>query len=199
MSGIQPYDRGQIILEKMHPFMKECFSHSCNVLQQKLEKSGYQDWEMLQFILKDVLFYAKCLQEQHKKGKIQYIIFSYLQGASLKETIEIKIDLFDEFFYLDMEECTGYFTPGIMQAQYMLDIEKLHREAEKNFIRLQMWELRELEIKYATYYKHICGRMLESMSDLIMETLLAGEIALTEDIKLLYGEYMDKTVDITRI
>lgn len=67
MSRIQPYDRGQIILEKMYPYMKECFSHSCKVLQQELEKSGYQDWEMLHFILKDVLFYAKCLQEQHKK------------------------------------------------------------------------------------------------------------------------------------
>ena len=198
MSEAQPYNREQAILEKMKPFMDEGFANSGQELQQEFEKRGYLDWERLETILNKLLLQGKQLQEEQKKGKIQFVVFSYLQGEALENRIEIKIDLFDEGFYLDMEECTGYFRPEIMQAQYIQDIKKLHKETEKNFIRLQIYELQEIEKSYATRYRYICGLMLKSMADLIMEVLSKSDIMLAEDIRLIYGAYMDKAVDFTR-
>lgn len=124
-----------------------------HIVDCSIDLNQIVSWKRNDFLSEygDAIWYENGERMLERKESYIYDRNPVLNTIDTKNTlIEFKtvIDLFDEFFYLDMEECTGYFTPGIMQAQYMLDIEKLHRESEKNFIRLQMWELRELEIKH---------------------------------------------------
>ena len=113
-----------------------------------MEEKGYREWESLEVCLSKVAHQVKQLQEDGKKGMIQYVVFSYMSVSLPLNKIEIKIDLMDEDFYLDVQECTEYYSSEILQKRYIEDVRYLYREAEKRFIRIQFHELQEMEIPW---------------------------------------------------
>ncbi|MBU3175849.1 hypothetical protein KPL47_05650, partial [Clostridium estertheticum] len=48
---------------------------------------------------------AICLQEKQLKGEIRYIYFSLLRTSILENKGEYRIDLYDENWFLDKQEC----------------------------------------------------------------------------------------------
>ena len=147
-------------------------------------------------LLHNVVQQAQPLQEQQKKGEIQYVVFSYMNVSATFNEIEIRIDLLDKGFYLDQWECTEYYSSEILQKQYIEDVHLLYQEAEKRFIRLQIHELQELEFVYRKRYQTLCGLMLKSMADLIREAVKSSEILQSDNLQLLYGTYMDKAIKL---
>ena len=186
--------RKEQMVEVSEPFMNELFSHSCMELQNIFEKIGHQEWDGLEKGLKEVLAIGKRMQEEEDKGKIHYVIFSFLQYAPRGRELGIKIDLLNRNFYLDEQECEGYFYPNILQKKYREDIEVLQKELSRKFIRLQKYEIQQIEVVYAKHYQYICGLMLKSMSEHIMGLLSQSGLSVSGNVVFLYGEYMDKAV-----
>ena len=98
--------RKEQMVEALKPFMSELFSNSCMELQKIFEKIGHQEWDRFEKVLKEVLAIGKRMQEEEDKGKIHYVIFSFLQYGSRNRRFEIRIDLLDQGFYLDERECS---------------------------------------------------------------------------------------------
>lgn len=188
--------RKEQMVEALKPFMSELFSNSCMELQKIFEKIGHQEWDRFEKVLKEVLAIGKRMQEEEDKGKIHYLIFSFLQYGSRNRRFEIRIDLLDQGFYLDERECSGYFHPEILQKKYIEDAAVLQQELSRRFIRLQKYEIQQIEVVYARHYQYICGLMLKSMSEHIMELLSQSELSTSDDVVFLYGEYMDKAVTL---
>lgn len=59
---------------------------------------------------------------------------------------------------------------------------------------MQKYEILQIEVRYAKYYQYICGLMLKSMSEHIIELMSQYELAISDNVVFLYGEYMDKAV-----
>lgn len=186
--------RKEQMVEALEPFMNELFSQSCRELQKIFEKIGHQEWDRLEKVLKEVLAIGKQMQEEENKGEIHYVIFSFLQYAPKVRQLGVKINLLDHDFYLDEQECEGYYFPDILQKKYREDIEILQKELSRRFIRLQKYEILQIEVRYAKYYQYICGHMLKSMSKHVMELMSQHELTISDNVVFLYGEYMDKAV-----
>ena len=78
-------------------------------LQKAFEKIGHQEWVRLEKVLKEVLAIGKQIQKEKNKGEIHYVIFNFLQYLPQGRELGIKIDLLNRNFYLDEQECEGYF------------------------------------------------------------------------------------------
>jgi len=148
--------RKEQMVEVSEPFMNELFSHSCMELQKIFEKIGHQEWDRFEKVLKEVLAIGKRMQEEEDKGKIHYVIFSFLQYGKMQQF------------------CRKNYPEGSSVCKSM----------------------KSNKLKWHMQYQYICGLMLKSMSEHIMELLSQSELSTSDDVVFLYGEYMDKAVTL---
>lgn len=191
----QKYDRREDILQWIQPHMEECFRESCRKIQKKLEDMGNVMWNELRGIIQEVLLRTADMQRQGQKGKIAYVVCSFLQYSGYLNRLLLRIETLDEGFYLDDQEVVGYYCPQLLQDHYQEDLELLHQKVYGEFVRVQDYELEEISQVYAEYYNALIFNILQSVSGLIMRTVSESGICLSDDFQIVYGEYMgDATV-----
>lgn len=172
--------------------MEECIKKSCQLIETEIQDNAYKIWEQLQNVIYGLLERVEMLQKQNKKGDMQYLVFSFLRYGVVMDKLEIRIDALDNIFYLDMQECAEYYAPMFLQERYAEDISLLYENASKRFIRLQNYEFVKVKEKYAEFYKVIISEMLKSLIELIVEMVVDSNVNISNQFKILYGEYMDK-------
>lgn len=182
------------MIQYLRPDMEKYFCRSCQFIQTEIENSGNQVWNELKDIIVRILMNAEGMQKEDKKGCISYLIFSFLNCGVYLNKLELRIEVLDDGFYLDEQEAAGYYCPQLIQTEYLSGIECLRREASEKYIRLQEHELFEINKEYAAFYNTLICKMIESLCQMIMETVAESEIKIAEDLKIVYGEYMDKAV-----
>lgn len=72
------------------------------------------------------------MQQQGKKGAVCYIHFSVLRTNILLRKHEIRLDAYDENWYMDLEECSGSYAAGEIYSyldEYGELLEELRRES----------------------------------------------------------------------
>lgn len=177
----------------MQPCIKEHFYNSCKMIQEELEAHGDMIWKELRDIISEILARIDELQKQYNKGGIKYFVFSLLNCSIYLGRIEFRIDALDDSFYLDEQEAAGYYCPQFLQDKYREGLDCFYRKVTEKFVRIQNYELQDINEVYAQYYSSIMFRMLESLGGLIMKTITESGVCIADDLKILYGQYMDKT------
>lgn len=187
----QENDRRPEILHFLQPYMEERFKESCSRIQEEIEKNGQTIWDELEKTINQLLFHVDAMQKDHKKNEIKYFVCSLLRYSLYFERPEFYIHAMDEGFYLDEQEAGIYYCPQFLQKSYLEDINYLHKKAAEKFIQLQNYELFDVNETYIKFYYSIIYKMMESVSELIMETVVKSGIFIADDLKIIYGEYMD--------
>lgn len=186
----QYHDRRPEILQFLQPYMEERFQETCRQMQTEIEKNGHAIWNELKETINELLLYVDKMQKQHKKGKIKYFVCSFLRSSIYLERLEFYIHVMDEGFYLDEQETGAYYCPQFIQKPYLEDINYLHEKAAEKFMRMQKYERYDINEEYIEFYDSLMYKMMESVSELIMETIEKSGIPMSEDFKVIYGEYM---------
>lgn len=187
-------DRREQISQFLQPYMEDCFQKSCMAIQEELERNAEVIWGGLKKSIQECLKSAEIMQGQQGKGKLQYLVFSFLVSSVFLDRLELRIDALDDGFYLDEQESEGYYQPVFLRDRYLKDLDFLYQKAKGNFIRLQNYELADIKIEYTDFYQSLLFRMTESLTGLIMETIKDSGVDFAEDLKILFGGYMDKAV-----
>lgn len=190
----QIFDRREQILKYIQPYMKGCFQRSCSLIQAKLEYYANEIWEELRSKINECLNHASVIQKQQNKGKLQYLVFSFLQCGVYLECLELRIELLDDCFYLDEEEAAVYYCPSFLQEEYVKDQNFLQKKAGEKFVRLQNYERVDLKREYSGFYQSILFRMIESLTEMILELIADYMIFVEEDFKIIFGEYMGNAI-----
>ncbi len=190
----QFYDRKEEIAQWLQPYMDERFGESCQVMQEVIDKHGREIWEELRTVILDILTRAASLQQQHRKGRIKYLAVSLMNYSLYAHRMDYRLDLLDGGFYLDEQEAAGYYCPSYIQDRYRSDLEYFHDRIVTEFKRSQEYEMQDVDVEYSKLYDAVIYKMIESMSELIMKTIQKSGVYLTEDFKMIYGEYTDRAV-----
>ena len=103
----------------------------------------------------------------------------------------MRIDLLDDSFYLDEQETATYYYPDFLQEKYVEDLNVLQKKAGEKFVRLQNYERIDIKREYSGFYQSILFRMIESLTEVILELITDYEVLAKEDFKIIFGEYMD--------
>lgn len=188
----QVFERKEELLQWLQPYIEEHFSDSCQAIQEELEAHGDMIWNELRDIISEILARADKLQKQHNSGGIKYFVFSLLNCSIYQGKIEFRIDALDDSFYLDEQEVTGYYCPRFLQDKYREGLDCFYQKVTEKFVRIQNYELQDINEEYAQYYSSIMFRMLESLCEHIMKTIMESGVCMADDLKILYGQYMDK-------
>lgn len=191
----QKFDRREEILQWVRPYIEERFRESCQKIQKKLEDMGNVMWDELRGRIQEVLQRTADMQRQGQKGKIAYVVCSFLQCSIDFNRLLLRIETLEEGLYLDNQEAAGYYCPQLLQDHYQEDLEFLYQKAYGEFVRVQDYELEEINQAYAEYYNALIYNILQSVSRLIARTVSESGICLSDDFQIVYGEYMgDATV-----
>lgn len=189
---IEITDRSKEIIEYLQSYMKEYFHHSCQGFQCEIEQQGDQIWQELKRTVDEVLEQTICMQKQGQKADIGYLVFSFLRSSMFQENLEIRVETLDDSFYLDMQESAAYYRPSFLQKRYQEDIARLCQQVEKKFVRAQANEMFLVKEQYISYYESFLYQMIESLAGLIMKEVIGSSIRVTDDFRIIYGEFMDK-------
>lgn len=188
----QPNDRISEILLFIQPYMEERFQESCRQMQIDIEKNGHAIWRDLQGEMNKLLSYIDKMQKDHMKNKIKYLVCSFSRYSHYLGKLDFYINAQDEGFYLDEQKTGTYYCPQFLQKPYSEDINYLHMKVAEKFMRIQAQELFDVNEEYIKFYYSVMYKMLGSVSELIMETIEKSGILIADDLKIIYGEYMDK-------
>ena len=192
--GMERNGRIPEVMDRMQPVMEAYFREACIFFQQTVDCSGDKIWENVKSAVGEALQKAVSLQKEGRKGKLQYLCFSFMEYGSLLDRPEIRIDALDEGFYLDEQEAAAEFVPDFWQERYREDIHRLDKEIGKAFIRVQNYERMEMRKVYMGYYYLALFGMLQSMAERIMETVQESGVGITGRFMMLGGKYMDEGV-----
>lgn len=194
MFGVK--ERKEEILIFLQPHMEECFQKSCELIQSEIETHGNEIWKELKTSIDKVLLLSSDAQEKQQKGAIQYLVFNYLKSSIYLDKMVFYIECLDDRFYLDGQEAATLFDITFLEDKYRNDIAYLHHKTKEKFIRLKEHELLSVNEQYAAYYYAIAYRMIENLTELIMQEIAGSNVRIADKFKILYGEYMDSATVI---
>lgn len=187
----QENDRRPEMLQFMRPYMEVRFKETCRQIQIEIEKNGHTIWDELKETINKLLLYVDDMQKKHKKNEIKYFVCSFLRSDHYLGKLELYIQAMDEGFYLDEQETEIYYCPHFLQEAYLEDLNYLHKKTAEKFMRIQNYELLDINEEYIGFYYSVMYKMMESVSGLIMETIMGSSILIADGFKIIYGEYMD--------
>lgn len=192
----QIVDRRNQISQFLQPYMESCFQKSCEIIQSQIESNYYEIWCELKNEILICLKNTDDMQKKQNKGGLQYLVFSILKYGMYLDSLEMRIDAFDDSFYLDEQEAASYYHPIFLRDRLVEDLNFLCKKVKENFIRLQNYEFLDIKREYADFYYAILFRMLESMAGVIVDTVMDSGVNVTADFKIIFGGYMEKGVVI---
>lgn len=182
------------IMQYLQNSMEEYFHAACQLFQPAVEAHGSEIWNDLRLAIVEVLKSVQKAQDKNQKGDIQYLAISFLRSSLYQDNLAFCIEAFDDGFYLDEKETASHYLPAFLQERYSADLSGLYKEAGKKFVRLQSYELLWIKEQYSHYYAALIYRMVENLSGLIMREVTQSGIPVTDNFKIIYGEFMDKAV-----
>ncbi|BCZ45489.1 hypothetical protein psyc5s11_15560 [Clostridium gelidum] len=139
---------------------------------------------------------AILLQEKELKGNIKYIYFSSLRTSILKNKGEFKIDLYDENWFLDKEECSVNINLEFIYDSLFNHMEELLEKKNEYGRNITEMDIEKIKLKEANKYHILAVNIIKSIIEKFLECPLYKEMKKNEDIVIAAGEYMDITTII---
>lgn len=133
-----------------------------------------------------------------KKGKIQYIHFSYLLSGALSGEMLVKLDFYDSRYYTDEEEIDCYWNCSGLFPDVETEYRALKEELDKKLIRLQSAEASQLRVgMWVLNYRILKMILMEMVREKQVERQLKAFCE--ETACLFYGAYLDEAEVIHRL
>ena len=82
--GMERNGRIPEVMDRMQPVMEAYFREACIFFQQTVDCSGEKIWENVKSAVGEALQKAVSLQKEGRKGKLQYLCFSFMEYGRLK-------------------------------------------------------------------------------------------------------------------
>ena len=188
----QVNERVSDMLQYMQPYMEECFYDTCHLLETDLEIHGDEVWNELRHNVNVILNRAADSQILNKKDSIKYVAFSFLKSGIYMDKLVWYISVWDENFYLDEQETAEYYCPVLFQDRYLQDLDRLNQILGRQFIRVQNYEWTDIKMQYAMFYDAVMKKMIKNLSRLIVSEVMESKAFTADELKIIYGSYMDK-------
>lgn len=145
----------------------------------------------------DELF-QKCigLQKEGGKGRIKFIDIFYLHSSLLTETYELQLELFDRNFYKDSQPCFVNWKPDFFIRHFEEDLAAFEKKAKNEIIQFDYSVFWDVKKRYYSMFLVMIGEFFRREIDHVRELISYQELYKEEDVRIIYGAYMDQGVQI---
>lgn len=185
-------DRKEAFMAAMEPILPEQFSKSSRCITSHCEKHSKEIVHTFLEAFNAVIERTTILQDEKKKGKVKYILFSHLYSSMYLQQYLIRIDAMDPAFYNDSTHAVSYWDARYIYEFFEEDVEAIRKELGKNLPRIREYEADYIRYAYAPYYHRLTKAFLQAMFQeaLSESNFLPHRERLERCVMILFGEYM---------
>lgn len=185
-------DRKEELMTAMESLLPEQLSKSIRSITLHFEKHSKEIVHTFLEAFKKAVEQAAVLQDEKKKGKVRYILFSYLHSSIFLQRYLIRIDLMDHTFYSDSSQAVSYWDARDIYQLFEGDVEAIREQLGKNYPRIREYEADYIRYAYAPYYHGVTKAFLQAMLEeaLPESNFLPQQDRLESFVSILFGEYM---------
>ncbi|AOR23486.1 hypothetical protein [Clostridium taeniosporum] len=188
---IIPVDKEKVLKEFNEKYVKERF------IEERLKI--YEKFNNRESIKKELIdnFDYVCkvsndLQNKNLKGKIKYIYISYLRTNIIENSGFYRIDMYDEKWFLDKEDCTGNLNLSFIYEPLFNHISELLEKKKAYGRTITEMDVEKIKISEGNKYHNVVIDILESIVCDFLNCESYKEMKKSEEIMIFVGEYRDE-------
>lgn len=189
-------ERDKLITRATNEFIEnnllEGFS---NILEDVLENNSVYMKEIMWAF--EQLF-QKGIKKQRAeiKGEVAFVVISFLHNSFFSETFEFQIELFDENYLADKNPIVWKYAPSFIEKHYITEWTSYEKHMKNKIIQLKKNEIYPFRLMLADKYKKVMESIFAEYIPFVVRLLSYKELIKSDDIKILYGDYYGKCVEI---
>lgn len=186
--------REQLLQEVSTRILTEIWKKRVKTIEKDYEANHMQyDQEIIEKIEKLLL----CWENIHdgQTGELKYFIISPLSSGVITQSYELQIALFDQNLYNNENPLCLYWTPQFIFKDIEEDMDIYKEMASKEIIRLRKDEVYEVRRRYALCHAYVSMLYLDVIIRKVYN-LPVWKKVVGENIKVLYGTYMEQMAEI---
>lgn len=186
--------REQLLYQVSEKVMSEIWKKRLTVIKLDYEENhGRYDKEIIMKIERLLSQWENIYGNQTRT--LQYLIISPLNSGVITESYEFQIAVFNRDLYLNENPMCFYWTPEFIYKDVKTDMLTFREMASKEIIRLREDEVNEMRRRYVLCHAYIAMFYMDEIMRKVSELPTWKKVAL-EDVKMLYGTYMEKMIEI---
>lgn len=169
----------------------ERFEERCG---QVLSEAAAQKEPLMQGLaaaLDTAMTQARALQMSGRKGPIAFISFSILHSNILLDRNGLRVDIYDEGFWVDDAEASSDWDLAWLFRWMDEDLNAAAKNIRQSVSRVQEYELLELAKAYSLNYYALATLLLTSMLPATVERVPMLETKRAPMIQITAGQYME--------
>lgn len=173
-------------------FFEKCFTKNIPSIFENYKIN--RDFLYQQFAnkMKELFKKSNELYNSGQKGRVHYIVISYLLSGILTQNYDLKIDMYDEQFYLDEVEVSGYWSYHYFFSHFQNDVQQFEQYIRNRLVRVQSYEVQRIAFQYINDYLLLLIPLIrEFVTQITMEEAFL-QLEKAEDLQILFGGYLDK-------
>ncbi len=189
-------DKDKVLKEFREKYVESRYEEELKNILEKYNEHKDSIKEELTSKFNSVCKEAILFQEKDLKGEIKYIYFSLLRTSLLENKGEWRIDLYDEKWFLDKEECSIDIDLDFIYVPLFNHMKEIS-EKKKEYLRtIKEKDIHIIKLQEGNKYHNLALNIIRGILKSFLECDCYKEMKKKEDIVIMAGEYMDAAVQI---
>jgi len=189
-------DKEKVLKEFEEKYVTDRYIDELKKIIEKYKTDRESIRENLTLKFNSVCKEAMVLQEKELKGEIRYIYFSMLRTRLLENKGQWRIDLYDEKWFLDKEECGVNIDLDFIYKPLFKHMKELSEKKKEYGRTIKEKDIEGIKLREANKYHGLVLNVIRDIMQSFLECASYKEMNKKEDIVIMAGEYMDATVKI---
>ena len=189
---IIPVDKEKILQEFKDKYVNNRFINEIPKINEKIEKNEKVIKDEILLNFNKVCENAKNLQNENIKKKIKFIYISFLRTSLLENKGIWRIDLFDENWFLDKEECFINLDCTFIYEDLFSFIEELQVKKKEYGRTITEMDIEKIKLQEGDKYHKLIIRIFGDIINELIECENFKEMNKHEELMIFAGEYMDE-------
>lgn len=189
-------DKEKVLKEFEEKYIADRYLDEFKKIIEKYESEIERIKENVTLKFNSICEEAILLQKKELKGQIRYIYFSMLRTKILENKGQWRIDLYDEKWFLDKEECSIDIDLDFIYEPLFNHMKELSEKKKEYGRTIKEKDIKIIKQREANKYHGLALNIIKDMLEDFLECESYKEMQKTEDIVIMAGEYMDAAINI---
>ena len=185
-------DKEKVLEEFKNKYMKNRFINEIPKINVKFQKNEKVIKNEILLNFNKVCENAKNLQNENLKKEIKFIYISFLRTSLLENKGIWRIDLFDENWFLDKEECFINLDFSFIYENLFNFIEELQEKKKEYGRAITEMDVEKIKLQEGDKYHNLIMRFFENKINELIECENFKEMNKHNELMIFTGEYMDE-------
>ena len=172
--------------------LREELVNDVKEIMSSLEQKTQQIVAEIASAVETALREAEHRQIAREKRAASYISFSFLQSYLLLDRFAFRVDAWDERFMLDDREASSEWDFRTLVSCSGPDMNAVAKKVRETMIRVQDYELKELERAYRVNYFALAVEVLRAALPFSVDQVKRDSAELSPEIQFTVGPYMEQ-------